>query len=122
MTDDPIEGQLQRYRPAGPPVDLRARVLAAAGAEARRATAPAWMAWAAAAVAALCVAAAAWFTIETNRLDARLAEPSPAARAATEDTLRLLDGSPEARAYLRAVLEQERREADARLRQLEGLQ
>lgn len=122
MNDDSIEQRLRRYGPPGPPPELRARVLAAAAREGRRATAPAWMAWTAAAVAAISLAATAWFTVETSRLAASLAEPSAAARAAADETLRLLDGSPEARAELRRLLEREQRDADLRLRQTEGLQ
>jgi len=121
MTDDPIESRLRRYRPAAPPDVLRRRVLAAAAREARRPTAPAWMAWAAAAVATTCMATAVWFTAETARLDARLSEEPPAARAAVEYTLRSLDLDPETRASLLRAMERARRDAEARLRQMQGL-
>ena len=64
MTQDPIEDALRRYRPVGPPADLRARIL--------EAPAPkrAWP-WAAAAAALLAV------TVASNALTWRLYAAAP---------------------------------------------
>lgn len=70
MTHDPTEDQLRRWRPVGPPADLRSRILEAP--EPKRA----WP-WAAAAAALLAV------TVASNALTWRLydAAPVPAAPA-----------------------------------------
>jgi len=109
VTDDltDLENRLRRYRPAGPSPALRGRVLASARKAERRATAPAWAAWTAAAAAAGLFVAATWLTAQTNRLDAQIDElVGPPNRDAVLDVLqRTLGDSPGARAYVGSLRE-----------------
>jgi signal transduction histidine kinase len=103
VNDQDVDDLLRRYRPAGPPDDLRARSLVTARAHTRRA----WP-WATAAAALL--AATLSLHVAANRATARTLVP-PESDPAAEFVVRLtemLGGTPEAHALAEAMVFEDR--------------
>lgn len=98
MDDDKVRELLGRYRPAGPPAVLRARVLATPVLAART-----WP-WAAAAAALL--AATVGFHAAANRAIATVAEP--AETLSVEALAALMGGTDEARRASALIVEEQR--------------
>jgi hypothetical protein len=112
MTEDrEIEERLRRYRPAGPPPELRQNVIGRVRLQADREPNRRGAWWQLAAAAAL-VVAALLLQSATARIDRRIAQLIEPARAADEkrldDLTRELGGDPVARAIAEAMLVRER--------------
>ena len=73
MTDDPLEGRLRLYRVAGPPADLRHRVLAGPD----RTLADLALGWVIAGAVTACVCLSAWMSDRSmqQRIEAMLQQP-----------------------------------------------
>jgi hypothetical protein len=115
MTEDrEIEERLRRYRPAGPPADLRERSLLAHGRhhDSRSASLQARQVWWQLAAAAALVVAALLLQSATARIDRRIALVTAPAYEADEkrmdDLVRELGGDPSARILAGAILIRER--------------